>query len=129
MSRPSDQVLDHVDHPPNVGRIDDADAVGQSSLDGRAPYTHMYLRISDGRIEGIKFQTFGCGFSIAACSAVTEMAKGGMMTECLSISADKVIESLGHVPEDRQFCAELAVKALHDAAAVAKRTRTTLSQE
>lgn len=115
MSRPSDQVLNHFDHPRNVGRIDQADAVGRSSLDGRAPYTHLYLVIREDRVTDAKFQTFGCGFSIAACSVVTEMAKGSTLTECLSFSADKVIESLGHVPEGKQFCIDLVVKALHDA--------------
>ena len=115
LSKPSDRVLNHIDHPRNVGRIDQADAVGRSSLDGRAPYTHLYLLVREDRVVDAKFQTFGCGFSIAACSVVTEMAKGCTMTECLRISADKVIESLGHVPEEKQFCVELAVKALHDA--------------
>ena len=115
MSRPSTEVIDHFDHPRNAGRIPNANAIGRSSLDGRAPYTNVYLLVREGRIEKAGFETFGCGFSIACCSLLTELATGRTIDECKALAAHEIIRGLGRVPENRQFCAELATKALHDA--------------
>lgn len=115
MSRPSKSVLNHLDRPQNAGRLENPDATGRSSLDGRAPYTHVYLKIHDQFVEQIGFETFGCAFTIAACSVLTELVRGGTLQNCLAIAPDQIHPRLGHVPEEKQFCAQLAVGALHDA--------------
>lgn len=115
MSRPSPEVIDHFDHPRNAGRLADANAIGRSSLEGRAPYTNVYLVIRERRVEQASFETFGCGFSIACCSLLTELAIGRTVDECRALSAQQIIQRLGRIPENRRFSAQLATDALHDA--------------
>jgi nitrogen fixation protein NifU and related proteins len=115
MSRPSSIVLEHLDRPRNAGPLEDPDAVGHSSLNGRAPYTHISVKLQGGRVEQIGFQTFGCSHSISACSVATELARGNTIDRCLAITADDIVAFLGVVPEEKRFCVELALQALHDA--------------
>jgi len=113
----SAQLLDHLDSPRNEGKMPSPDAVGIASLSGRAPYFTIYLKVANGIIEKATFQAFGCGYSIAACSAMTEMVTGKAVGACLRMTADEVLQALGGMPEHKRYCAELAIAALRDAIA------------
>jgi len=63
------------------------------------------------------FTTFGCGYLIAACSVLTELASGKEREACLHISATEILDALGGMPPEKEFCAQLAVDALHNAIA------------
>ena len=76
MSRFSETLLDHARSPRNGGPLPSASAVGKASLHGRAPYVTIYLDIQDGTISQAQFTAFGCGVTIASCSALTEMLVG-----------------------------------------------------
>ena len=115
MSRPSSTVADHAFSPRNVGAMESPDAVGQASLDGRAPRLTIYVRVDGTRVVRATFQCFGCGFSIAACSALTEMMTGASIDDCMSFSASGLMEMLGGMPPERQFCAQMAIEAMRDA--------------
>jgi nitrogen fixation NifU-like protein len=95
--------------------MESPDAVGKASLNDRPPYLVIYVRVSEEVVTEASFQTFGCGYSIASCSALTEMMKGRTVTECLSVSADELIKALDGMPEHKQFCAQLAIDAMRDA--------------
>ena len=71
----TDTVMDHFMHPRNVGEIPDADGVGQVGNAKCGDIMKMYLKIKDGVIEDVKFETFGCGSAIASSSMATEMIK------------------------------------------------------
>jgi hypothetical protein len=60
-------------------------------------------------------RTFGRGYSIAACSALTELVTGKTISECQEITPDQVITALDGVPEEERFCADLPVATLRDA--------------
>ncbi len=62
-----------------------------------------------------RFQTFGCGPAIAACSLLTEWLQGKGVEEARALSPEMLVEMLGGLPEDKHFCAGLAVTALQDA--------------
>ena len=72
----TETVMDHFTHPRNVGEIPDADGVGQVGNAKCGDIMKMYLKIKDGVIEDVKFETFGCGSAIASSSMATEMIKG-----------------------------------------------------
>jgi NifU-like protein involved in Fe-S cluster formation len=91
------------------------DAVGHASLDGRAPRVTVHLRIRDEIVEQLMFQAFGCGVTIASCSVLTELATGRRIAECAAITPAQVIAALSGMPDDKRFCADLAIQALRDA--------------
>ena len=114
MSKPSSGVAEHFNSPRNAGEMENPDAVGESSLDGRAPRINIFLK-SDGRsIEQATFQAFGCGYSIAACSVLTVRVTGRTLAEAAELTMGDILAELGGVPVDKEFCADLAVKALQD---------------
>ena len=61
----SDKVMDHFEHPRNVGEIEHADGVGQVGNPKCGDIMKMYLKIDGDVITDVKFKTFGCGSAIA----------------------------------------------------------------
>ena len=55
----SEKVMDHFQHPRNVGVIEDANGVGEVGNAKCGDIMKMYLKIKDNRIEDVKFETFG----------------------------------------------------------------------
>jgi len=111
----SSKLLEYVRALRHGGAMLNPTATGRSSRDGRAPYTTIYLEVRAGVARQLKYQTFGCGVSIAACEALAELASGQSLATCAAISAQQVIEFLDGVPEERQFCVDLALEALRNA--------------
>lgn len=110
----SSTLADHFKSPRNAGEMESPDAVGRASLNDRPPHLVIYLKVNDGVVTKASFQTFGCGYSIASCSALTEMITGKTIEECSSISTNELIIALDGMPEHKQFCAQLAIDALRD---------------
>ena len=77
----------------------------------------IYLRIREGVVKRAQFQTFGCGYSIACCSVLTDRVKGKELQECREISSTDLADVFGGLPANKQFCADLAIRALHAAIA------------
>src|SRR4051812_16854722 len=84
-------VLDHALSPRNGGAMEAPDAVGKSSLAGRPPYVTIFLRIAGQNVAKAQFQTFGCGYSIACCSVLTELAAGRSISDCHLIGRQSVL--------------------------------------
>lgn len=72
----SEKVMDHFTNPRNVGKIEDADGIGEVGNAKCGDIMKIYLKIKDGIIEDVKFNTFGCGSAIASSSMATELIKG-----------------------------------------------------
>ena len=64
----SDKVMDHFQNPRNVGKMDDADGVGEVGNAKCGDIMKMYIKVNDGIITDVKFNTFGCGSAIATSS-------------------------------------------------------------
>jgi nitrogen fixation NifU-like protein len=110
----SEKVIDHFSNPRNVGEIERAD--GHGKVTGLCGDTmEIYLRIRDNRVMDAKFMTDGCGPSIVCGSMVTELAIGKSVKEALQITKEKVLESLGGLPESDTHCAVLTTDTLHKA--------------
>ena len=110
-----DPVMDHFMHPRNVGEIPDADGVGQVGNAKCGDIMKMYLKIKDGVIEDVKFETFGCGSAIASSSMATEMIKGKTIDEALAVTNRQVVEALGGLPAHKLHCSVLAEEAIKSA--------------
>ena len=114
----SEKVMDHFEHPRNVGEIPDASGVGTVGNAKCGDIMRIYLKINDdGVIEDCKFKTFGCGAAIATSSMATEMIKGKTVEEAQQLTNAAVAEALDGLPPVKMHCsllAEEAVKAALD---------------
>ena len=70
----SEKVMDHFQHPRNVGVIEDANGVGEVGNAKCGDIMKMYLKIKDNKIEDVKFETFGCGSAIASSTECASTA-------------------------------------------------------
>lgn len=111
----SDKVMDHFLHPRNVGVIDDANAVGEVGNAKCGDIMKMYLKIEDGIIEDVKFETFGCGSAIASSSMATELIKGKPVEEAMQLTNKAVAEALDGLPDYKMHCSVLAEEAIQSA--------------
>ena len=111
----SDKVMDHFQNPRNVGKIDDADGIGEVGNAKCGDIMRMYLKIRDGVIEDCKFNTFGCGSAIATSSMATELIKGKPLDEVLQLTNKAVVEALDGLPAHKLHCSVLAEEAIKSA--------------
>lgn len=94
----SETVMDHFRHPRNVGIIENADGVGEVGNAKCGDIMKIYLKIDDGQVTDVKFETFGCGSAIASSSMATEMIKGQPVSRLLSLTNKAVVEALDGLP-------------------------------
>ena len=111
----TEKVMDHFEHPRNVGEIEHADGVGQVGNPKCGDIMKMYLKIDDGVITDVKFKTFGCGSAIATSSMATELIKGKRVEEALGLTNAAVAEALDGLPAYKMHCSVLAEEAIKSA--------------
>ena len=111
----SETVMDHFMHPRNVGEITDADGIGEVGNPVCGDMMTFYIRVKDGKLDDVKFKTFGCGAAIAVSSMVSEMAKGKSLDEVLKITPQSVADELKGLPKNKFHCSNLGAQALHNA--------------
>ena len=113
----SDKVMDHFNHPRNVGIIEDADGVGTVGNPVCGDIMKMYLKIDHGVITDVRFKTFGCGSAIATSSMATEIIQGKTIEEALTMTNAAVAEALDGLPPHKMHCSVLAEEAVKAALA------------
>lgn len=110
-------VMEHFMNPHNVGEIEQADGVGEVGNAACGDIMRITLKIRGGRIEDIKFKTFGCAAAIATSSMITELAKGKTLEEAKHITNKDVASALEGLPPIKMHCSNLAAAALKAAIA------------
>ena len=113
----SEKVMEHLYHPHNVGKIEDADGIGQVGNAKCGDIMRMYIKVDPQTqvITDVKFNTFGCGSAIATSSMATEMIKGKPISEALKLSNKAVVEALDGLPTHKIHCSVLAEEAVRAA--------------
>ena len=111
----SETVMDHFRNPRNVGVIEDADGVGEVGNVQCGDIMKIYLKINEGIISDVKFETFGCGSAIASSSMATEMIKGKLVAEAMALTNRAVAEALDGLPAHKLHCSVLAEEAIKKA--------------
>jgi nitrogen fixation NifU-like protein len=104
--------MEHFANPRNVGKIEDADGIGEVGNAKCGDIMKMYLKIDDGVITDVKFNTFGCGAAVATSSMATELIKGKTLEEALELSNKAVVEALDGLPQNKIHCSVLAEQAV-----------------
>ena len=114
----SEKVIDHYEHPRNVGSLDANDeAVGTGLVGAPAcgDVMRLQIKVNDhGVIEDAKFKTFGCGSAIASSSLVTEWIKGKTLDEANTIKNTEIARHLS-LPPVKIHCSMLAEDAIRAA--------------
>ena len=111
----SEKVMDHFENPRNVGKMPDADGIGEVGNAKCGDIMRMYIKVRDDVITDVKFNTFGCGSAIASSSMATEMIKGKPVSEALELSNKAVIEALDGLPAQKIHCSVLAEESIKSA--------------
>lgn len=116
----SNKVIDHYEHPRNVGALDKEDpSVGTGMVGAPAcgDVMKLQIKVSDqGIIQDAKFKTYGCGSAIASSSLVTEWLKGKNLNEAQTIKNSQIAEEL-ELPPVKIHCSVLAEDAIKAAIA------------
>ena len=112
----SEKVMDHFEHPRNVGEIENASGVGTVGNAKCGDIMRIYLDIDEeGIIRDVKFKTFGCGAAVATSSMATELVKGKSIQEAMEVTNKAVMEALDGLPPVKVHCSCLAEEALRAA--------------
>ncbi|MCI8955406.1 MAG: Fe-S cluster assembly scaffold protein NifU [Eubacterium sp.] len=108
----SDKVMDHFMNPRNVGKLDDADGIGEVGNAKCGDIMKIYIKVDNELISDVKFQTFGCGSAIASSSMATELIKGKPVHQALELTNKAVVEALEGLPAHKIHCSVLAEEAI-----------------
>jgi nitrogen fixation NifU-like protein len=106
-------VLDHFEHPRNVGDLADADAEVRLEHPVCGDIMKLAVKLADGRIGEVRFRTRGCVASIAAGSCLTEMIAGKSLAEAAALKRDQLVAALGGLSNASVHASHLAMDALH----------------
>jgi len=110
-------VIDHFNHPRNMGEMDKPDGVGEATNPVCGDTMRLFIKVEENWIVDAKFLTFGCVAAIASSSIATEMIKGRTLEEVLMISNEMVSKALGGLPPTKVHCSVLAEDAIQAAVA------------
>ena len=109
----SEKVMDHFTNPRNVGKIEDADGVGEVGNAKCGDIMKIYLKVDENQIiTDVKFNTFGCASAIASSSMATCLIKGKPISEAIKLTNKAVVEALDGLPPIKIHCSVLAEQAV-----------------
>lgn len=111
----SDSVIEHFMCPCNAWYMPNADGIGSVDNGDCRDKFMMFIRVREEIIEAISFLVFGCGAAVACGSMTTVLAKGKTINEAQDITEQDIIYRLGGLPEHKQHCSNLGVRALRAA--------------
>ena len=112
----SEKVMEHFEHPRNVGEIENPSGVGTVGNAKCGDIMRIYFDIDDNQvIQDVKFKAFGCGAAVATSSMATELVKGKTIYEALEVTNKAVMEALDGLPPVKVHCSLLAEEAIHAA--------------
>lgn len=116
----SEKVLDHFEHPRNVGDLANADAEVRLEHPVCGDIMKLAVKLTDGRIAEVRFRTRGCVASIAAGSCLTEMIAGKSPAQAAGLKREQLVEALGGLSNASVHASHLAMDALEQVLAKLK---------
>ncbi len=116
MSRYSATLVDHFLNPRNAGLMRAPDGVGEHEDPGCGDLARFFLRAADGVVSEARFQTYGCGPTIAAASVASELVAGRALEAVARMEPEEIDKALEGLPDDRKHAAEVVAGAVRAAA-------------
>ena len=108
----SSELLDHFEHPRNVGELEKPDVVAVTENPACGDIMRLTLKVSDGKIEQVRYKTRGCVAAIACGSALTEMIVGKSLHHAQVITRDALIAKIGGLQNETMHASHLAIDCL-----------------
>jgi nitrogen fixation protein NifU and related proteins len=108
----SSQVLDHFQHPRNPGEVANPDASAQIENPACGDVLKLTVRVTEGRIEEIRFLAQGCVPAMACASRLTELVQGKTVTEARRLRREDLVRALGGLPHASTHASHLAMDTL-----------------
>ena len=98
----------------NMGSLPDANQV--SEMTGPCGDTmKVYLKVDQGRIKDARVQVLGCPGAVASAMVAMDLAKDRTIAEAYTITDRDIYRILEAIPEQKQHCIRLSIKALQQA--------------
>jgi nitrogen fixation NifU-like protein len=110
-------VIEHFEHPRNAGELPDPDGEATRANPVCGDRMRVMIRVVDGRIGEVRWQTRGCPPAIATSSFASEMVRGWTLDEVDALTRERIAEGIGGLPADKVHCSVLAADALRAAVA------------
>ncbi|HKS74853.1 MAG TPA: iron-sulfur cluster assembly scaffold protein [Terriglobales bacterium] len=108
----SPELLDHFEHPRNVGEVVRPDVSAELSNPACGDIVKLTLKIKSDRIDEIRFKAKGCVPAMACGSALTELVQGKFVTQAVRVTREDVVQAVGGLPEASGHAAQLVIDAL-----------------
>ena len=108
----SPQVLDHFQHPRNAGEVANPDASVQIENPACGDVLKLTLKVTDSRIDEIRFLAQGCVSAVACASLLTELLLGKTIAEARQLRREELVRAIGGLPEASLHASHLAMDAL-----------------
>ncbi|MEA2204212.1 MAG: nitrogen fixation protein NifU [Blastocatellia bacterium] len=106
---------DHIAHPRNAGRLENANARAEQTNPVCGDRIELSLRLVDNRIEAVGFLAYGCAPTLACASALAEMIQEMRCEEAARLTRQEIVSALGGLPSGKQHAAALAIEVLQAA--------------
>lgn len=117
----SKAIIDRFLHPKNLGKIKDADGIGDTQNMRCGDVMKIYIKVGKkgGKevIKDAKFETYGCGHAVAISDMICDLIKGKTFAEAVKIGYEDIAGEIGPVPPVKVHCAKLAQVAVQGAIA------------
>lgn len=117
MAAYSDLVVEHFQNPRNAGEMPDPDGEATKSNPVCGDRMRVMIRVDDGHIAEVRWQTRGCPPAIATSSVASEMVVGWDLERVEALTREVIAEAVGGLPSDKVHCSVLAADALRGAIA------------
>jgi len=113
----SPQLIEHFEHPRNIGEVPDASAAAQVENPACGDIMQLSLRVEGGNIVSARYRTRGCVAAIACGSALTEILQGLPVAQAKSLGVSDIVRVVGQLNPEQNHATHLAIEVLRTALA------------
>jgi nitrogen fixation NifU-like protein len=111
----SPQLIDHFQHPRNVGELSNADANARVENPACGDIMTLHLRVAGERIAEARYRVKGCVAAIGCGSALTELVIGQTLADVRALTREGIVAEVGGLPPASEHASHLAIDCLHAA--------------
>ncbi|MBN2816021.1 MAG: iron-sulfur cluster assembly scaffold protein [Campylobacterales bacterium] len=104
------EVLEHLMHPKNYGKLDNPSGVGVALDEKTKEYVIFYILLENDELQDVKFATNGCQDTVVIGSMFSEMIINNDL-EYANGAIAKITEKLGSLTAQQKICSDIVFSA------------------